>query len=189
TRGLVSIAGVNPLDWLLDNTGPIARDVTDVAMALVVIAGEDPKDLRTKGSAAVAQSGPYTKYLKTDALRGKRFGVPSFIVKASSGNNADGPDLHADTREMFMKAIEGLRSAGATVIFDDAILPEGFPALTRAMNTQPYVGEGLETFLRDFGPAEYHSSLEYAKAVGAPIPGFARGLGGRAGATPQLVES
>ena len=27
TRGLVSIAGIAPLDWLLDNTGPIARNV------------------------------------------------------------------------------------------------------------------------------------------------------------------
>ena len=34
TRGLVSIAGIAPLDWLLDNTGPIARDVTDAAIAL-----------------------------------------------------------------------------------------------------------------------------------------------------------
>src|SRR5580698_2741802 len=33
TRGLVSIAGIAPLDWLLDNTGPIARDVTDAAIA------------------------------------------------------------------------------------------------------------------------------------------------------------
>jgi amidase len=42
TRGLVSIAGIAPLDWLLDNTGPIARDVTDAAIALDVMAGEDP---------------------------------------------------------------------------------------------------------------------------------------------------
>lgn len=190
TRGLVSIAGINPLDWLLDNTGPIARDVTDAAIALGVMAGEDPKDFRTKGSAAMAQSGPYTRYLKTDALRGKRLGVPAFIVKASSGGNADGPDLQPDARAMFMKAIEGLRTAGATVVFDDAILPEGFSALTRAMNTQPYVAEGLETFLRDFGPAEYHSSLEYAKAVGAPIPGFLRGVGGApTSGPPRLVES
>ena len=34
TRGLVSIAGIAPLDWLLDNTGPIARTVTDAAIAL-----------------------------------------------------------------------------------------------------------------------------------------------------------
>ncbi len=35
TRGLVSTAGIAPLDWLLDNTGPIARNVTDAAIALV----------------------------------------------------------------------------------------------------------------------------------------------------------
>ena len=64
TRGLVSTAGIAPLDWLLDNTGPIARNVTDAAIALGVMAGEDPLDPRTAGSAAKAQLGPYTKYLK-----------------------------------------------------------------------------------------------------------------------------
>ena len=49
TRGLVSIAGIAPLDWLLDDTGPIARDVTDAAIALGAMAGEDPLDFRTKG--------------------------------------------------------------------------------------------------------------------------------------------
>ena len=42
TRGLVSIAGIAPLDWLLDNTGPIARDVTDAAIALDVMAAKNP---------------------------------------------------------------------------------------------------------------------------------------------------
>src|ERR1700744_6230881 len=73
TRGLVSIAGIAPLDWLLDNTGPIARDVTDAAIALDVMAGADP----------LAQPGPYTGYLKTDALKGKRFGVPAFILQGA----------------------------------------------------------------------------------------------------------
>src|SRR5580698_9559646 len=57
TRGLVSIAGIAPLDWLLDNTGPIARDVTDTAIALTVMAGEDASDPRTLGSSALAQPG------------------------------------------------------------------------------------------------------------------------------------
>ncbi len=57
TRGLVSIAGIHPLDPLLDNTGPITRTVTDAAIALGVMAGEDPRDLRTRGSAASAQPG------------------------------------------------------------------------------------------------------------------------------------
>ena len=75
TRGLVSIAGIAPLDWLLDNTGPIARDVTDATIALDVMAGEDSADFRTKGSAASAQPGPYRKYLSRDALKGKRFEI------------------------------------------------------------------------------------------------------------------
>jgi len=58
TRGLVSIAGIAPLDWLLDDTGPIARDVTDAAIGLTVMAGEDPLDFRTEGSAAKVQPGP-----------------------------------------------------------------------------------------------------------------------------------
>src|SRR5580700_5644204 len=83
TRGLVSIAGIAPLDWLLDNTGPIARTVTDAAIALSVMAGEDALDPRTAGATTKAQPGPYTQYLKPDALKGRRFGVPAFILKGS----------------------------------------------------------------------------------------------------------
>ena len=84
TRGLVSIAGIAPLDWQLDNTGPIARDVTDAAIALTVMAGEDPLDPVTIGSQAKAQPGPYTQYLKPGALKGKRFAVPAFILDGDS---------------------------------------------------------------------------------------------------------
>src|SRR6202046_844365 len=91
TRGLVSIAGIAPLDWLLDNTGPIARNVTDAAIALSVMAGEDPADFRTKGSAASAQPGPYTKYLSKDALKGKAFGVPAFILTSQPSQGAGAP--------------------------------------------------------------------------------------------------
>lgn len=162
TRGLVSNHGIHPLDWLLDTAGPMARNVTDAAITLSVMAGEDPKDLRTRGSAAKAQRGPYTQYLKKDALKGKRFGVPAFILRDIT--------LKAETRSMFMKAVEGVRSAGATVVFDDAILPPSFHALTEAINTRPYLREGFEHFLREFGPMQYRSTSEYAKAVGSPIP-------------------
>ena len=194
TRGLVSIAGINPLNWLLDNTGPIARDVTDAAIALGVMAGEDPKDFRTKGSATQAQPGPYSKVLDANALKGKRFGVPAFMIKAATGPITSDGDitLRPDTREMFIKALDGLRAAGATVVFDDAILPASFLQLVEAVNTQPYVGEGTENFLREYGPPEYHSSPEYAQAVGSPLPAFLRGAGGGpqpAASAPRLIES
>src|SRR5215475_8484443 len=83
TRGLVSIAGIAPLDWLLDNTGPIARNVTDAAIALSVMAGEDPLDARTADSAAKSQPPPYVRYLKADALKGKRLGVPAFVMQGA----------------------------------------------------------------------------------------------------------
>jgi Asp-tRNA(Asn)/Glu-tRNA(Gln) amidotransferase A subunit family amidase len=168
TRGLVSITGIQPLDWLRDNTGPIARTVRDTAIGLGVMAGEDPKDFRTKDSAAQAQPGPYTKYLNARALAGKRFGVPAFIV-AQAGSQTGGTPLQPETRALFMRALDGLKAAGATVVFDDDLLNASFVALTRTVNTRPYSAEGTETFLRDFGPPYYHSSLEYAEAVGAPM--------------------
>jgi amidase len=187
TRGLVSIAGIAPLDWLLDNTGPIARDVTDAAMALDVMAGEDPLDPRTIGSAAKAQPGPYTQYLKSDALEGKRFGVPAFILEGAGipfqgipasesaaevaeDTAASRLPLRPETRAAFMKALEGLRAAGATVIFDDSILPNSFAVTVARVGTFPYVREGTEKFLAEFGPAQYHSVDEYQKAVGSPLP-------------------
>jgi Asp-tRNA(Asn)/Glu-tRNA(Gln) amidotransferase A subunit family amidase len=194
TRGLVSIAGIHPLDWLRDNTGPIARDVTDTAIALDAMAGEDLKDFLTRDSATQAQSGPYTTYLSADALRDKRFGVPAFIVRVDTEGSTsdDNPTLRPETREMFMRAVEGLRAAGAAVVFDDSILPESFLELVRAVNTEPYVGEGIENFLREFGPPEYHSSAEYAQAVGSPLPawllGVARGPQPSA-AAQRLLES
>ena len=57
--------------------------MTDAAIALDVMAGEDPVDPRTIGSAAKAQPGPYTQYLKADALKGKRFGVPAFVLSGA----------------------------------------------------------------------------------------------------------
>jgi len=164
TRGLVSITGIHPLDWLLDNTGPMARTVTDAAIALSVMAGEDAKDFRTRGSSTKAQPGPYTQYLKKEALRGKRFGIPSFIMNH--------PSLRPETRAMFLKSLDALRSAGATVMSDEAILPATFETLTDAINTRPFLREGLERFLKDFGPMQYHSTAEFARAVGAPIPLF-----------------
>ena len=69
-----------------------------------------------------------------------------------------------------MKALEGLRAAGATVIFDDAILPDSFAATVARVATFPYVREGTEKFLAEYGPAQYHSADDYQKAVGSPLP-------------------
>ena len=193
TRGLVSIAGIAPLDWLLDNTGPIARTVTDAAIALNVMAGADPLDppngrCRREGAAGSCTS----PYLKADALKGKRFGVPAFIMRgtgvpfhgaasppsaqaAAQRRRDEEVPLQPETRDAFMKAIEGLRAAGATVIFDDSILPDSFADIAGGIYTRPYIAEGTEAFLQRFGPAQYHSAAEYQKVVGSALPPVSHG--------------
>ncbi len=187
TRGLVSIAGVAPLDWQLDNTGPIARNVADAAIALTVIAGEDPLDPVTAGSQNKAQPGPYTDYLKTGALKGKRFAVPAFILEgetppfqgvcpnaapeqfAKAIKDAKTP-LKPETRAALMKSIEEFRAAGAIVLIDDQILPASFAVAAARICTLPYIREGTDAFLSNFGSAEYHSANQYEQLIGKPLP-------------------
>lgn len=186
TRGLVSIAGIAPLDWLLDNTGPIARNATDAAIALAVMAGEDSLDPQTVGAPATAQRAPYEPYLKPDALKGKRFGVPVFILAGEGvpfhgipANVAEAAaekfragaavPLRTETREMFLKAVAALRAAGAEVVQDPGILPAAFARMASRVSTYAYMKDGTNRFLAAFGPAEYRSAADYLKAVGAPL--------------------
>lgn len=192
TRGLVSIAGIAPLDWLLDNTGPIARTVTDAAIALAVMAGEDPLDPRTVGIPGSAQRPPFDSRLEAGALKGKRFGVPAFILagegipfhgipygvaeaaaeKIRTGANMA---LRAETRALFLKSVEALRAAGAEVVMDDGILPAAFARTASRVATYAYMQDGTNRFLANFGPPEYHSAADYLNAVGAPL--FASSIG------------
>jgi Asp-tRNA(Asn)/Glu-tRNA(Gln) amidotransferase A subunit family amidase len=151
------------------------------------MAGEDPMDPATIGSTEKAQPGPYTKYLKRDSLKGKRFGVPAFILdgagipfqgipsaetpaQAAADRKAAVMPLCAETRAAFMRAIEALQAAGATAVFDDSILPDSFAETVSRVGTLPYIREGTEKFLAAYGPPQYHSPEEYQKAVGSPLP-------------------
>jgi amidase len=186
TRGLVSIAGIAPLDWLLDNTGPIARTAEDAAVALSVMAGEDAGDARTADAPVEARQAIATPTFDGATLKGKRFGVPAFILAgdgvpfhgipaavpasaAESLRTAANMPLRPETREMFMKAVESLRAAGAEVVDDDTILPAGFARTASRVATYAYMKDGTNQFLSAFGPAAYRSADEYQKVVGAPL--------------------
>jgi amidase len=191
TRGLVSIAGIAPLDWLLDNTGPIARTVDDAAVALRVMAGSDPLDPRTAQAPAAALAALGTMPAES-SLRGKRFGVPAFILAGDGipfhGIPADVPEasaeelrkaaavpLRPETRSLFLRAVEALRAAGAEVLVDDTILPAAFARTASRVSTYAYMEEGTRRFLAEFGPPAYRSPEAYAAAVGRPL--FASSLG------------
>ncbi len=84
THGLVSKAGVIPLTLSLDTVGPMARNVTDVAVAMSAMVGVDPRDKDTQKSVGRYETD-YTRYLRTDALKGARIG----IVRKFMGANAE----------------------------------------------------------------------------------------------------
>jgi Asp-tRNA(Asn)/Glu-tRNA(Gln) amidotransferase A subunit family amidase len=186
TRGLVSTAGIAPLDWLLDNTGPIARTVEDATIALDVMTGTDSLDAATLGTPPTAQRPPYDSLVTSGSLKGKRFAVPAFIL-AGDGVPFHGIPysvpaaaaekyritanmaLRPETRAMFMKAVDALRAAGAEVIIGDTILPVSFARDASRIATYAYMKDGTDRFLAEFGPAQYHSADDYIKVVGSPL--------------------
>jgi amidase len=108
TLGLVSRHGVVPSSILLDRTGPMARNVTDVAILLHGIGGMDAGDLITTQSLGHFPREGYLPFLKKNALNHTRIG----ILRENIGTDADG----AEGRAVADAAIKALRSAGATLI-------------------------------------------------------------------------
>jgi amidase len=107
TLGLVSRAGVIPYSFTQDAAGPLARTVTDAAKMLNVLVGYDPDDPATAWSVGDIEKD-YTKFLKTDGVKGKRIGV----LRSFFG---DAP-IHEDVNAVANRAVEDLRRLGATVI-------------------------------------------------------------------------
>jgi amidase len=74
TRGLVSRAGVMPLNPYNDAVGPMAKSVRDVALAIDQVAGTDAEDPAT-ADADKHIHGSFAEGLGTAALKGRRIGV------------------------------------------------------------------------------------------------------------------
>ena len=104
TLGLLSRDGIIPLALTFDTAGPMARNVTDLAIALGAMTGVDPADDATKKSAGKFETD-YTKYLKTGALKGARIGV---------ARDFTGKDPETD--RVFDEAVATLTKLGATVV-------------------------------------------------------------------------
>jgi aspartyl-tRNA(Asn)/glutamyl-tRNA(Gln) amidotransferase subunit A len=101
TYGRVSLRGVIPLAWTLDHSGPLARTVGDLAIALNAIAGHDPLD---PASVDVA-SEDYAASLE-DGAKDVRVVVPANFFF----DDVD-PEVDAAVRE----AVRVLTSLGASV--------------------------------------------------------------------------
>ena len=106
TVGLWSRDGIIPIAASQDTAGPMARSVTDAAILLGALTGEDPKDPQTSESVGKAKSD-YTPFLKLDALKGARLG---YYAKPSATTPSGIEQL-----AIFNNALDVLRGEGATV--------------------------------------------------------------------------
>lgn len=111
TLGLVSRSGIIPIAHTQDTAGPMARNVSDAAALLTVIAGRDPQDEETRR----ARPEDYTKYLVAGGLKGARLGV----FRQFLGRNEEAKAL----TESHFKAIE---ATGATLVDVEYQRPETF---------------------------------------------------------------
>ncbi|HYM19029.1 MAG TPA: amidase family protein [Micropepsaceae bacterium] len=125
TVGRVSRYGVIPITADQDTAGPMAKTVTDTAIMLGVIEGlVDPNDPATTNCARPPR-GDYTQFLKADALKGARIGIPrAFFYEAIVPPNdleAHG-GLSPDQHDAMEAAIEVMKRLGATIV-DPADIP------------------------------------------------------------------
>ncbi|MEN0083405.1 MAG: amidase family protein [Leifsonia sp.] len=104
TVGLTSRDGIIPLALSQDTGGPIARSVTDAAVALDAVTGVDAADPITSEQTGKVPAS-YTASLDPEALKGARIGFVTSMI----GSNATVTRLWADAQAT-------LAAQGATVV-------------------------------------------------------------------------
>lgn len=104
TVGLASRDGIVPLALSQDTGGPMARSVSDAAIALDAVVGVDPEDPITAEQVGEVPTS-YTSFLDDTTLQGKRIGFFTSMV----GSNAT-------TVRLFNQAKADLTAQGATVV-------------------------------------------------------------------------
>jgi amidase len=109
TVGLISRSGIVPISFTQDTPGPMARTVTDAALALGALTGIDPHDSKTAASEGKFLTD-YTPFLREDGLQGKRIGW----YTAGRGQ-------HYKVDTLMQRAVDFIKSSGAEVIEIDNI--------------------------------------------------------------------
>lgn len=138
TVGRISRYGVIPITADQDTAGPMAKNVTDAAILLGAMEGAapDPNDAATK-TCTPPSGRDYTQFLKKDALKGARIGIPRafFYDKFTppgpprtgeggrgGGGGGQGQGLNPFQAQAMAEAIEVLKAQGAVVV-DPADIP------------------------------------------------------------------
>lgn len=128
TVGLASRDGIVPLALSQDTGGPMARSVSDAAIAMDAVVGVDPADAATQRQVGQVPNS-YTKYLDPNALRGKKIGYFPQMIPSLTASNAG----QAAAARRFEQAKADLVAQGATVVPVEMTAEEG-TAFTRVLN-------------------------------------------------------
>jgi amidase len=120
TVGRISRHGVIPITGDQDTPGPMARTVADAAILLGAMeaAAPDPRDPATS-SCQPPPNRDYTPYLRADALRGARIGIPRAFyyepLTLAGEKNARG-GLSEAPAALMAEVIQTLRAQGAEIV-------------------------------------------------------------------------
>ncbi|AMW06896.1 hypothetical protein GEMMAAP_14770 [Gemmatimonas phototrophica] len=126
TVGRISRYGVIPITADQDTPGPMTRTVADAAIMLGAMEGAapDPNDAATKVCTPPANRD-YTPFLKADALKGARIGIPRaffYDTITSGGSSTPRGGLTAAQRTVMTEVIAVLTAQGATIV-DPVVIP------------------------------------------------------------------
>jgi Asp-tRNA(Asn)/Glu-tRNA(Gln) amidotransferase A subunit family amidase len=124
TQGMVSRSGVIPLSHTQDIPGPLARTVTDLAIALDATIGADAADTGTRSFAGRALPR-FADSLSATALRGARLGVLTNYFT----------DIDAEVADSVRAAVRAMRAAGAEVV---DVTVANFDSLLAGSSVIPY---------------------------------------------------
>ncbi|RYX80551.1 amidase, partial [bacterium] len=113
TLGLVSRSGIIPIAHTQDTAGPMTRTVTDAAILLGALVGNDPADPITAHS--ISGHTDYTQFLNADGLNGARIG----IARQFFGDNEQ-------VNALLESHLQLLVNAGATLIDVTFTIPDNF---------------------------------------------------------------
>ena len=153
TYGRVSRAGVFPLSWNLDYTGPMIRTVKDCALMLQGCAGYDPCD----PASARVPVPDFGAKLGQD-LRGMRIGVPRKLF----GDNCDKEILAA-----FDQAVTQMTQLGAAVREVDSVTFGELWAVFWPLLCADAAAYHLEDLQKR--PGDYNPDLRMALAAGVLV--------------------
>lgn len=144
TRGLISRSGVMPNSFTQDALGPIARTVTDLAIALTVMArvGHDGADNSTKAIPEALRDFDFSQSLHRWPAKGMRFGFVETLVNRTAGTET------SPVNDAMLKMRLELQNAGATVLNIDQAFYDS-STLVRTCDAQMFeFREGLDEYLR-----------------------------------------